>query len=227
VSSSTAERGGPLPVVVLLSGTGTNFSAIAAAARTGQLPIDIRAVISDRPAAGGLERARALGIHTEAVPPADYPDRAAHDAALAARIDAHDPALVILAGYMRIFVPAFVAHYTDRMLNIHPSLLPAYRGLHTHRRALADGAREHGCTVHFVVDELDGGPLVAQAPVGVHADDTEDTLAARVHRAEHKLYPTVIGWFTTGRLRSAAGRVSFDGRPLTAPMRLEGLDACD
>ena len=227
MSSSTADRGGRLPVVVLLSGTGTNFSAIAAAARSGELPIDIRAVISDRPAAGGLARARALDIHTESVAPGDHPDRAAHDAALAVRIDAHGPALIVLAGYLRIFVPAFVAHYTDRMLNIHPSLLPQYRGLNTHRRALADGVAEHGCTVHFVVDELDGGPLIAQAPVAVLPGDTEDTLAARVHLAEHRLYPMVIGWFAAGRLKSAGGHVTLDGRPLAMPVKLEGLDARD
>ena len=136
MSSSTAERHGRLPIVVLLSGSGTNFAAIAAAAADGRLPIEIRAVVSDRPAAVGLERARALGIPAIAVPPRAYPDRASHDLALIERIDAHDPALVVLAGYMRIFTPAFVARYADRMLNIHPSLLPAYTGLNTHRRAL-------------------------------------------------------------------------------------------
>ena len=207
--------------MVLLSGSGTNFAALAAAAAGGCPSIDIRAAVSDRPGAFGLERARALGIPAVAVPPASYPDRAAHDAALIAHIDAHRPALVVLAGYMRIFTPAFVAHYADRMLNIHPSLLPAYTGLHTHRRALADRAAVHGCTVHFVTDELDGGPLVAQAPVAVLAGDTEQTLAARVHRAEHQLYPTVIDWYATGRLRSIAGAVTLDGKPLPQPLRLE------
>ena len=207
--------------MVLLSGSGTNFAAIAAAAGDGRLAIDIRAVVSDRPAAFGLERARALGIPAIAVPPREYPDRATHDLALIERIDAYQPALVVLAGYMRIFTPAFVARYTDRMLNIHPSLLPAYTGLHTHRRALEDGARWHGCTVHYVTDELDGGPLVAQAPVPVLASDTEDSLAQRVHRAEHQLYPAVIDWVATGRLRSARNIVTLDGRPLSAPVRLE------
>ena len=142
-------------------------------------------------------------------------------------IDAHAPALVILAGYMRIFTPEFVAHYADRMLNIHPSLLPAYTGLHTHRRALADGAAWHGCTVHFVTDELDGGPLVAQAPVPVLSDDSEDTLAQRVHRAEHRLYPTVIEWYASGRLRSSGGVVTLDGTALREPVRLEYPDAQD
>jgi phosphoribosylglycinamide formyltransferase-1 len=221
VSSSTAERQRRLPIVVLLSGSGTNFAAIAAAAGAGRLAVDIRAVVSDRPAAFGLERARALGIPAIAVPPRDYPDRATHDLALIERIDAHDPALVVLAGYMRIFTPAFVARYADRMLNIHPSLLPAYTGLDTHRRALADGAKWHGCTVHYVTDELDGGPLVAQAPVPVLPGDTEETLAERVHGAEHQLYPTVIDWVATGRLRSVRNAVTLDGKPLPAPVRLE------
>ncbi len=224
MSSSTADAAGPLPVVILLSGSGSNFAAIAAAAGHGSLPIEIRAVVSDRPAAFGLERARALGIPAESVPVGDPPDRAAHDLAMAARIDAYAPRLVVCAGYMRIFTPAFVARYADRMLNIHPSLLPQYRGLDTHKRALADGARWHGCSVHFVTDVLDGGPLVAQAPVPVLPGDTEQSLSARVHRAEHKLYPTVIGWFATGRLRSSGGRVTLDGAPLAEPVRLENLD---
>jgi phosphoribosylglycinamide formyltransferase-1 len=227
VSSSTAEATGRLPVVILLSGSGSNFAAIAAAARAGTLPVEVRAAVSDRPAAFGLERARVLGIPAEAVPVAGFPDRAAHDAALAARIDAYRPALVVCAGYMRIFTPAFVARYADRMLNIHPSLLPEFRGLDTHRRALAAGVRWHGCSVHFVTDELDGGPLVAQAPVLVLPGDTEESLSARVHRAEHKLYPTVIGWYATGRLRSRGGQATLDGAPLMAPVRLENLDAAD
>jgi len=227
VSSSTAEAAGRLPVVILLSGSGSNFAAIAAAAAAGTLPIEVRAAVSDRPAAFGLERARALGIAAAAVPVAGYADRAAHDAALAACIDAYRPALVICAGYMRIFTPGFVTRYADRMLNIHPSLLPEFRGLNTHRRALEAGARWHGCSVHFVTEELDGGPVIAQAPVPVLPGDTVETLSARVHRAEHKLYPTVIGWYASGRLRSSGGRVTLDGQPLTTPVRLEQLDAAD
>ena len=225
MSSSTAEAAGRLPVVVLLSGSGSNFAAIAAAARAATLPIDIRAVFSDRAAAGGLERARALGIPAAAEPAGDFADRARHDAALAERIDDCEPALVVLAGYMRVLSAAFVARYADRMLNIHPALLPEFRGLDTHRRALAAGASRHGCSVHFVTDELDAGPLVAQAPVAVLPQDTVESLAARVQRAEHRLYPMVIGWYATGRLRSRAGQIEFDGRPLGTPIRLENLDA--
>jgi len=224
VSSSTAEAGRRLPIVVLLSGHGSNFAAIAAKAATGALPVEVRAVLSDRHGAGGLERARALGLPAECIPPADYPDRAAHDRALAARIDGYAPALVVLAGYMRILDPAFIARYAGRLLNIHPSLLPELRGLHTHRRALAAGAAWHGCTVHFVTDELDAGPLIAQARVRVRADDSETSLAARVQAREHVLYPLVIDWFAAGRLREQAGRAWLDGRPLAMPVMLEDAD---
>jgi len=213
----------PLPVVILLSGTGTNFSAIAARVRAGTLPIEIRAVVTDRPEAEGLRRAQALDITTHALPPRDYADRRLHDEALMAAIDSHSPALVVLAGYMRIFTAPLVRHYADRMLNIHPSLLPQFRGLDTHQRALSAGASEHGCSVHFVTEELDGGPVVAQAPVPIHADDTPATLAARVHAAEHRLYPQVLEWFATGRLRCNSGNIQFDGQPLNAPFRLEKL----
>ncbi len=225
MSSSTAEAARRLPVVILLSGSGSNFAAIAAAAGHGALPIELRAAVSDRPAAYGLVRARALGIPAQAVPVTGHADRAAHNVALAACIDAYRPELVVCAGYMRIFSAAFVEHYADRMLNIHPSLLPEYRGLNTHQRALEAGARWHGCSVHFVTEELDGGPLVAQAPVPVLPGDTVETLSARVHRAEHRLYPTVIGWYATGRLRSTAGVVTLDGEPLSTPVRLENLHA--
>lgn len=213
-----------LPVVVLISGQGTNLLAIHAAARAG-LPIDLRAVLSDRPAAPGLERARALGIPTVALLPAEFPDRAAHDAALAERIDAFAPALVVLAGYMRILSPAFVRRYSGRLLNIHPSLLPKYPGLHTHRRVLEAGDTEHGATVHFVTDELDGGPPVARVVVPVLPGDTEATLSARVQAREHTLYPTVLGWFATGRLACRDGRAWLDGRILDRPVTLEDRDA--
>jgi phosphoribosylglycinamide formyltransferase 1 len=224
VSSSTAEAGHRLPIVVLLSGAGTNFAAIAAAARAGALPVDIRAVLSDRPAARGLERARALGIPAESIAPADYPDRAAHDHALGARLAAYGPALVVLAGYMRILDSACIARHAGRLVNIHPSLLPAFRGLNTHRRALDAHVAWHGCTVHFVSDELDAGPLIAQARVAVRPDDTADSLAARVQAREHILYPRVIGWFAAGRLRQEAGLAWLDGRPLTTPVTLEDDD---
>ena len=225
MSSSKAEAGRRLPIAILLSGEGTNFAAIAAAALSGELPVDIRTVLSDKPAARGLERARALGLPSRALPPRDYLDRAAHDAALIAQIDASGAELVVLAGYMRIFQPAFIARYATRLLNIHPSLLPAYRGLDTHGRAIRDRAIAHGCTVHFVTDELDGGPLIAQARVAVRADDSAASLAARVHAREHVLYPLVISWYATGRLREHDDRAWLDGKALQAPVVLEDADA--
>ena len=214
-----------LPVVVLLSGHGSNFAALAAEA--ARRDYQIRGVVSDRPAAPGLERARALGLPAEAVPFAGFPDRDAHDAALAARIDALAPGLVVLAGYMRILSPRFVARYAGRLLNIHPSLLPKYPGLHTHRRALEAGDAEHGATVHFVTDQLDGGPPVAQARVPVLPGDTAETLSARVQAVEHRLYPAVVGWFARGRLACRDGAAWLDGRRLDGPVRLEDTDEAD
>lgn len=230
MSSSAAEplqrahaTSGRLPIVVLLSGAGTNLLAIAAAARAGA-PLDIRAVLSERPAAPGLVRARELGLVAEAVPPGDYPDRAAHDRALAERIAAHAPDAVVLAGYLRILTPPFVARFAGRLLNIHPSLLPKYPGLHTHRRALEAGDAVHGATVHYVTDELDGGPRIARVVVPVRRDDTAATLAARVQAGEHRLYPTVLGWLAGGRLAWRDGAAWLDGTPLVEPVTLEVED---
>ena len=213
-----------LPVVVLISGVGTNLLAIVEATRHG-LPLEIRAVLSDRPAAAGLERARALGIPTAALPPEDCPDREAHDAALAALIEGYAPRLVLLAGYLRILSPAFVAQFAGRLVNIHPSLLPQFRGLHTHERALAAGVSEHGATVHFVVDELDGGPRIAQVRVRVLPGDSKSSLAARVLAREHVLYPAVLRWFASGRLEWRDDAAWLDGRRLAEPVQLEGTDA--
>jgi phosphoribosylglycinamide formyltransferase-1 len=218
-ANSTPGRA-PLPAVVLISGQGTNLLAIHAATAAG-LPVRIVAVLSDRVAAPGLERARALGLPAEALSPQEHADRAAHDAALADRIDAFRPGVVVLAGYMRILSTEFVRRFSGRLLNIHPSLLPKYPGLHTHRRALEAGDTEHGATVHFVTDELDGGPRIARIVVPVVAGDTEATLSARVQAQEHRLYPTVLGWFATGRLECREGRAWLDGAPLAEPVTLE------
>jgi len=191
-------------VVVLLSGRGSNFQAMIEA----QLPIDIAAVISNRPQAAGLAYARSRGIHTVALDHTQYPDRAAFDALLADEIERHRPDLVVLAGYMRILSPAFIARFEGRLLNIHPSLLPMFPGLKTHERALAEGVKIHGCTVHFVTANLDHGPIVIQAAVPVRADDTPDTLAARVLAQEHRIYPQAIRWFAEGRLIKVHGRVN-------------------
>jgi len=184
-------------IVILISGRGSNMEAIACAAIPGAM---IEAVISNRPEAKGLEVARALGIRAIALDHRNHADREAFDACLMEAIDACQPDLVVLAGYMRILTDGFVRHYAGRMLNIHPSLLPSFTGLHTHRRALEAGVRIHGTTVHFVTPELDVGPIVIQAVVPVLPTDTEDSLAARVLVQEHRIYPQAVRWFVEDRL---------------------------
>lgn len=205
----------PLPLVVLISGGGSNLQAIIDAIAAGTLAAEIRAVISNRADAFGLERARRAGIPVEVINHRDYADRRAFDQALAQRIDSHAPALVVLAGFMRILTPEFVEHYRGRMLNIHPSLLPAFTGLNTHARALEAGVREHGCSVHFVTPELDGGPVIIRAAVPVLEGDTAETLAARVLEQEHRIYPQAIRWFAEGRLRLEANQVLLDNQVVT------------
>lgn len=203
--------------MILVSGGGTNLQAFIDAVREGRIDLEIAAVLSDNPTAHGLERARRAGVPAVCVPRADYADRASFDRALGDAIAARQPDIVILAGFMRVLGPELVARFAGRMLNIHPSLLPAYRGLDTHRRALEAGERWHGCTVHFVTEELDGGPCIAQARVPVHPDDTPERLAARVLEQEHRLYPWVAALLASGRLRYADGTAWLDDRPLTAP----------
>ncbi|MBN3081375.1 phosphoribosylglycinamide formyltransferase [Pectobacterium jejuense] len=187
-------------IVVLISGHGSNLQALIDACKNGRLKGKIAAVFSNNAEAYGLERAQDADIPTCVLNPEDFADRAAFDAALANEIEQYEPALVILAGYMRILSPEFVAKFAGKMLNIHPSLLPKYPGLHTHRKALENGDREHGTSVHFVTDELDGGPLILQAKVPVFSDDTEESLSERVKTHEHTIYPMVINWFLNGRL---------------------------
>lgn len=212
-----------LPIVVLISGGGTNLQAIIDASRA-DLPVDIQAVISNRPGAYGLERARQAGIPTDVLDHRQFDSREAFDQALMERIDALAPRLVVLAGFMRVLTPKLVHHYAGRMLNIHPSLLPKFRGLNTHARALEAGEREHGVTVHFVTPDLDAGPVVIQARVPVRADDTPEALAARVLEHEHRIYPEAIRWFAEGRLTLNGGVACLDGAPITAlPERAEHL----
>ena len=213
-----------LPVVVLISGRGSNLQSIMDAVELGSLPIEIRAVISNRPDADGLRRATLAGITTRIIDHTGYDNRGAFDDALMATIDGYEPALVILAGFMRILTPGFVRHYQGRMLNIHPSLLPDFPGLDTHARAIEAGRNRHGASVHFVTEETDGGPVVAQVSVPVRADDDATALAERVLTSEHKLYPLVIGWFATGRLLLQDDRLLFDGEPLTSPHRFTPED---
>ena len=179
----------PLSLAVLISGRGSNMVAIAQACATGRINASIAQVISDQSAAAGIEVARNLGLATKIVARAAFTDAAAFEEELARALDEHAPELIVFAGFMRILSPAFVTRYAGRMLNIHPSLLPQYRGLHTHRRVLAAGDAEHGASVHFVTPELDAGPIVLQSVVAVRAGDTEKTLAARVLASEHIIYP--------------------------------------
>ena len=212
----------PLPVVILISGRGSNLQSIIDAVAQKWLAIDIRAVISNRPAAAGLQCAREAGITVEIVDHTQFPDRRAFDQALLSCIEHFQPALVVLAGFMRILTDEFVQHYQGRMLNIHPSLLPAFPGMDTHRRALQAGCSQHGASIHFVTEAVDGGPVVLQAQVPVQADDTATTLAARVLQQEHRLYPLAISWFAEQRLQlDSSGHATLDGKVLTGPVILE------
>ncbi|MCW8890511.1 MAG: phosphoribosylglycinamide formyltransferase [Sedimenticola sp.] len=208
-----------LPIVVLVSGSGSNLQAIIDAT-AGDLPVDIRAVISNKPDAYGLERARQAAIPARVLEHTAFEDRGAYDQALIKLIDEYQPALVILAGFMRILTAEFVTHYQGRLLNIHPSLLPKYRGLHTHRRALEAGDKEHGATVHLVTEELDGGPRLLQVTVPIEEGDDEDALAARVLTQEHIIYPRVISWFAEGRLSIQNGVIKLDGERMDEPQQL-------
>jgi phosphoribosylglycinamide formyltransferase-1 len=212
-------------LAVLISGAGSNMLAIAAACRSGQIHAEVAVVIADVSTAGGIARARDLGLATTVVDRGNFrsagkPDRLAFEAALATAIEASGAQLVVLAGFMRVLSAGFVSHFSGRMLNIHPSLLPRHKGLDTHARALAAGDDEHGVTVHFVTAELDGGPLIAQAVVPVLPGDNIASLSARVHAREHIIYPMVIEWLTSGRLQWNRGAPTLDGAPLTAPVLL-------
>jgi phosphoribosylglycinamide formyltransferase-1 len=206
-------------VVVLISGSGSNLQALidsiqAAADSSESSPARISAVISNRADAYGLQRAQQAGIATQVLDHKQFDGREAFDTALAQAIDSYEPHLVILAGFMRILSAGFVRHYAGRLLNIHPSLLPKYKGLHTHQRALDAGDREHGCSVHFVTEELDGGPLVIQAVIPVRPDDSPTSLAQRVHEQEHLIYPQAMRWFAEGRLRLDEQGAMLDGQTL-------------
>ncbi|BAU49050.1 phosphoribosylglycinamide formyltransferase [Sulfurifustis variabilis] len=198
-------------LVVLISGRGSNLQAIIDAVRAGQVPAEIAAVVSNRPDAAGLSRAREAGLPVEAVDHRAYASREEFDRALQERIDRHRPDLVVLAGFLRILGTRFIEHYEGRLVNIHPSLLPAFPGLDTHARALAAGVRRHGASVHFVTNEVDCGPLIVQASVPVLPGDTPASLAERVLSEEHRIYPLAIRWFAEGRLSIKDGRVLLDG----------------
>jgi len=205
-------------VVVLISGSGSNLQALIDAVDSNTLDIDIAAVISNRPDAPGLSRASNAGIDTLVLPNASYPDRTEFDTALAAAIDDYHPDLIVLAGFMRILTAAFVHRFEGRILNIHPSLLPKYPGLHTHQRALDDGESQHGCTVHLVTEELDGGPRIIQGSVPILDDDKVENLARRVLTVEHSIYPQAVKLIASGRLVIKDGQPWLDGERMQEPL---------
>lgn len=206
------ERTSPCRIVVLISGSGTNLQALIDAQANDQLAgAEIVGVFSNRPGVKGLARAEAADIPTQVLDHKAYSERKAFDEAMQQVLDAWRPDLLVLAGFMRILTPEFVEHFAGRMLNIHPSLLPRYPGLHTHERALAAGDSAHGATIHFVTSELDGGPPVVQAQVPIEPDDDAQTLAERVQRKEHQMYPAVVRWFAEGRLTFDRGAAYMDG----------------
>lgn len=207
-----------LRLAILISGRGSNMTAIARACLEQQIQASVVRVISDRASAAGIEAARRLGLETRVVPAQGFADRAGFESALAGAIDESGAELVVLAGFMRILSPTFVARYRGRLLNIHPSLLPQHKGLHTHRKVLLAGDREHGSSVHFVTDQLDGGPVIYQSRFAVRADDNEQSLEARILELEHRIYPQVIDLIATGRLELRDETVFLDAQPLTSPL---------
>lgn len=201
-------------LVVLISGSGSNLQAIIDACKSGKIAGKISAVISNKSDAYGLTRAENENIPTAVLANKKYADRDAYDAALIREINKYEPDLIIMAGFMRILTASFVNHFAGKMLNIHPSLLPKYQGLHTHQRAVEAGDKEHGASVHFVTEELDGGPVVLQAKVPVFSDDSASDLAERVHVQEHLIYPMVINWFCQKRLVMKEGKAFLDNELL-------------
>lgn len=217
--ADTADRiGHGMRTVVMISGGGTNLQAIINETLAGQVPIELCAVISDRPGVLGLERAERAGIPTRVVDYREFGERAAAERELATTLGDLAPEMIVLAGFMRILPTAIVEAHTGRMLNIHPSLLPKYRGLDTYRRAIAAGDRWHGTTVHFVIPELDAGPSIIQYRVAINADETETSLQARVQQGEYLIYPRAVGWLASGRLSLRGDEVWLDGLPLEEPV---------
>lgn len=205
----------PCRIIVLISGNGSNLQAIIDSIDAGKINGQIVAVISNRSNAYGLERAQNAGIPTEILLNKAYADRNDYDLALMQKIDHFQPDLVVLAGFMRILTTEFVNHYLGRMLNIHPSLLPKYKGLNTHQRVIDAGEKEHGATVHFVTPELDSGPVVLQETIRIQKDETAEQLASRIHQVEHKIYPEAVSWFADSRLHLDSHTVLLDNQPIT------------
>jgi len=209
----------PLNIVVLISGSGSNLQAIIDAINAGKLHAKISAVVSNRPNVKGLERARSAGIPTHTLDHTEFASRESFDQQLMHTIDQYQPQLVILAGFMRILTDDFVAHYMGRMLNIHPSLLPEFKGLNTHQRALDANVSLHGVSIHYVSNELDGGSVVLQAVMDVHADDTVASLEQRIHSLEHVIYPMVIEWIAQHKLEIVDQQIYLNKQKLTSPAK--------
>lgn len=214
MSNDTVNPNTPLPIVVLISGSGSNLQAIIDRIADGSINARICAVISNKADAYGLQRAREANIPTEVIDHSRFNNRVDFDTELTRVINQYKPELIVLAGFMRILTDDFVNHFYGKMINIHPSLLPKYRGLHTHRRALEAGDKEHGLSVHFVSAELDGGPIIIQKSVPVLDDDNEESLALRVLKQEHQAYPQVIQWFAEKRLQLVNNQVIMDNTPI-------------
>ena len=208
----------PRRTAILISGSGSNLQSFIDKVSAGEIDLELCIVFSNRPDAFGLTRARQAGIPTECLEHGEYPSRESFDRAVAAVLDAYDPDLIVLAGFMRILSPWFVQHYAGRVLNIHPALLPAYPGLDTHQRVLDAGEKWHGSTVHFVTEELDGGPRILQGRLAVDPEETADELCARVQALEHQIYPLAADWFGQGRLESRDGAAWLDGERLEEPV---------
>lgn len=201
-------------IVVLISGSGSNLQAIMDAVDAGQISGQIEAVLSNKADAYGLERARRSNIPALVLNHKDFESRELFDLAMIEKIDQYKPDLIVLAGFMRILSAHFVRHYRGRMINIHPSLLPKYKGLHTHQRAIDAGDLEHGCTVHFVTEELDGGPLAVQGKVSIDPDDSAESLQGKIHKIEHKIYPLAVEWICNERLKWTPDGIILDNEPL-------------
>ena len=217
---SAYSHAAPLRIVVLISGSGTNLQAILDAINEQHIPARVEAVISNKADAYGLQRASQAGVASEVLEHTAFTNRNSYDQALIKLIDQYQPGLIVLAGFMRILSDEFVEHYAGRMMNIHPSLLPKYKGLNTHQRVLEAGDSEHGCSVHFVTPELDGGPVILQARVPIDKNETEESLAQKVHQQEYRIYPQAIRWFAEGRIRLDNDCVLFDQQPITTAQRL-------
>lgn len=214
----------PERVVVLISGRGSNMRALVERSHDPAMGYRVAGVLSDQRQAPGLQVAQDLGVPAKALVPGKTAARADYDRRLADAIDEFAPSLVALAGFMRILSPPFVARYPGRILNIHPSLLPKYPGLDTHRRVIEAHDSQHGATVHFVTEQLDGGPPIVQGRIHVDPDDDAQSLQARVHVLEHRIYPLAVRWYCTGRLRYREGRAWLDGKPLPAPVQYDGTE---